>query len=55
MIPFSKIKGEYLNEFRIGTYPPAPEKQAQRYKKPKGFVEVTEKNTVSVQAGWRLS
>jgi hypothetical protein len=41
MIPFSELKGEYLNGYRIGTYPSIPLKQLPIYKPPRGFIEVT--------------
>ncbi len=41
MVPFSELKGEYLNNYRIGKYPTIPLKKLQIYKPPKGFIEVT--------------
>jgi len=41
MEPFSKLKGGYLNGYRIGDY---PKKKYKDYDNPKGFVEVTEEN-----------
>jgi len=44
MIPFSKVKGEYLTGYRIGKYPVIPLKNLSIYKHPSGFVEVTTEN-----------
>lgn len=44
MEPATKMKGEYLNGYRIGNYPPDKYKGRNNYKKPDGFIEVTEKN-----------
>ena len=44
MIPYSKLKGEYLNGYRIGNYPTIPLKQLPIYKPPRGFIEVTKDN-----------
>lgn len=44
MIPFTHLKGEYLNGFRIGTYPQIPLKNLVIYKPPRGFIEVTREN-----------
>jgi hypothetical protein len=44
MVPYSEMKGEYLNNYRIGDYPTIPLKQLPIYKPPKGFIEVTEEN-----------
>jgi hypothetical protein len=44
MVPYSRLQREYLNGYRIGTYPSAPFKQLSIYKPPKGFIEVTEEN-----------
>jgi len=44
MVPFDRIKGEYLNGYRIGKYPQTPLKQLAVYKPPRGFIEVTMEN-----------
>lgn len=44
MIPFKKLKGEYLNKYRIGKYPDIPLKQLTIYNKPRGFIEITADN-----------
>ena len=44
MVPFSGIKGEYLNGYRIGTYPTILLKSLPIYKPPSGFIEVTREN-----------
>jgi len=44
MVPYNRLKGEYLNGYRIGTYPSVLFKQLSIYKPPKGFIEVTKKN-----------
>jgi hypothetical protein len=44
MIPYSQLKGEYLNGYRIGKYPTIPYKQLPIYKPPRGFIEVTQEN-----------
>ncbi|MBU4486699.1 MAG: hypothetical protein KKD38_07195 [Candidatus Delongbacteria bacterium] len=43
-VPLSKKKGEYLNGYRIGNYPLKPLSNDPVYEKPKGLIEVTEKN-----------
>lgn len=43
MVPASKQKGEYLNGYRIGSYPAAL-KGNSAYQPPVGFIEVTDKN-----------
>ncbi len=42
-IPRSEMEGEYLNGYRIGTYPP-PRKNRPNYEPPEGFFEVTADN-----------
>jgi hypothetical protein len=44
MIPYSELKGEYLNNYNIGKYPTTPLKQLAIYKPPPGFIEVTQEN-----------
>lgn len=44
MVPFSELKGEYLNGYRIGAYPDIPWKKLPIYKPPRGFIEVTKEN-----------
>ena len=44
LMPDTKMKGEYLNGYRIGNYPPGKYKGRDNYKKPDGFIEVTETN-----------
>ena len=44
MIPFEELKGEHLNNYRIGKYPSIPLKRLPIYKPPRGFVEVTQEN-----------
>lgn len=44
MMPYSELKDEYLNGYRIGKYPSTPLKQLAIYRPPKGFVEVTKEN-----------
>jgi hypothetical protein len=44
MIPYSDLKGEYLNGYRIGKYPTIPLRQLPIYKPPRGFIEVTPEN-----------
>jgi len=44
MVPYRKINGEYLGNYRIGTYPTIPLKKLPIYKPPVGFIEVTEEN-----------
>ncbi len=44
MIPFKELKGNYLNNYRIGKYPSIPLKQLPMYKPPAGFIEVTPEN-----------
>lgn len=40
----SKMKGEFLNGYRIGKYPEKPLNDNPVYAKPKGLIEVTESN-----------
>jgi hypothetical protein len=42
-VPRSEMKGEYLNGYRIGTYPP-PRPNRPNYRPPEGFFEVTADN-----------
>jgi len=44
LVPIGEMKGEYLNGYRIGNYPEENYKGRSNYKKPAGFIEVTEKN-----------
>ena len=44
MVPFDRIKAEYLNGFQIGKYPQLAFKRLAIYKPPRGFVEVTPQN-----------
>ncbi len=44
MVPFSELKGEYLNGYRIGNYPNIPWKNLPIYHPPRGFIEVTKEN-----------
>ena len=44
MVPYDRIDGEYLNGYRIGTYPDKPLRNLEIYERPEGFVEVTEDN-----------
>ena len=44
MIPNAMLKGEVLNNYRIGRYPSTPLKQLDIYKPPAGFIEVTPEN-----------
>lgn len=42
-VPASRMKGEYLNGYRIGSYPP-PRRNRPNYEPPRGFFEVTASN-----------
>ncbi|MGD2217378.1 MAG: D-Ala-D-Ala carboxypeptidase family metallohydrolase [Gemmatimonadales bacterium] len=44
MVPYDALDGEYLNGYRIGTYPPIRYRQLAIYDLPRGFVEVTAEN-----------
>lgn len=48
LVPFNKLKGEYLNGYHIGNYPIAGDDDAiitnTAYHSPKGFIEVTPEN-----------
>ncbi|MFH1007934.1 MAG: D-Ala-D-Ala carboxypeptidase family metallohydrolase [Candidatus Latescibacterota bacterium] len=50
MIPYSHLKGEYLNGYRIGRYPAIPLRQLPIYKPPIGFIEVTRENEETLVA-----
>lgn len=45
MVPYSDLKGEYLNGYRIGTYPNSLFRNLAIYKPPSGFIEVTAENS----------
>jgi peptidase M15-like protein len=44
LVPYSQLKGEYLNGYRIGRYPARPLRGLEIYRPPAGFVEVTRAN-----------
>ncbi|MFC2174186.1 magnesium/cobalt transporter CorA [Acidobacteriota bacterium] len=44
IVPYSALKGEYLNNYRVGAYPAIPYRNLPAYKPPAGFVEVTDDN-----------
>ncbi|RLD52182.1 MAG: hypothetical protein DRJ05_17645 [Bacteroidetes bacterium] len=44
LAPLNKMKGEYLNGYRIGLYPDEGYKGQSKYKKPEGLIEVTGEN-----------
>lgn len=44
LVPRTEMKGEYLNGYRIGNYPEENYKGRNNYKKPDGFIEITEEN-----------
>ncbi|SNS52872.1 Peptidase M15 [Ekhidna lutea] len=44
LTPLSQMSGEYLNKYRIGSYPSQPLRGNQIYNPPKGLFEVTQKN-----------
>jgi hypothetical protein len=44
LVPFSHIRGEHLNGYRIGRYPERPLHGLAIYEQPVGFVEVTREN-----------
>lgn len=44
LVPQTKMEGEYLNGYRIGNYPEENYKGRNNYKKPEGFIEVTQEN-----------
>ncbi|MCK4941282.1 hypothetical protein KAS45_04250 [candidate division WOR-3 bacterium] len=44
MVPYTELKGEYLNKYRIGKYPTKTYKQLPVYKTPGGFIEITKDN-----------
>jgi hypothetical protein len=44
LTPVDKMKGEFLNDYRIGTYPESGYKNHKNYSKPKGFIEVNKNN-----------
>ncbi len=43
-VPYTQLRGEILNGFRIGLYPTKPLRGLARYNPPSGFIEVTRKN-----------
>jgi hypothetical protein len=42
MLPYGMVEGEYLNGYRIGTYPEKPLRNLEIYEPPDGFIEITE-------------
>jgi hypothetical protein len=44
LVPYDRLRGEYLNGYRIGRYPPRPLRGLDIYRPPAGFVEVTRTN-----------
>lgn len=44
LVPYSQLRGEYLNGYRIGRYPAHPLRGLAIYRPPSGFVEVTRDN-----------
>lgn len=44
MVPYSELRGEHLNGYRIGRYPVIPLKGLPIYRPPRGFIEVTPEN-----------
>lgn len=44
LTPSTELKGEYLNKYRIGSYPNEKYRGKKNYDKPLGFIEVTELN-----------
>lgn len=50
MIPYHRLQGEYLNGYRIGTYPAIPFKQLPIYRPPRGFIAVTRENEETLVA-----
>jgi hypothetical protein len=50
MVPYDRLRGEYLNGYRIGKYPTIPLRQLPIYKPPRGFVEVTPENEETLVA-----
>lgn len=55
LTPIEKKNGDYLNGFRIGTYPP-PLGEGGKYERPKGFIEVKKgTNDVQLSPHFKLS
>lgn len=50
MVPYDRLKGEYLNGYRIGSYPLVPLRQMAIYQRPRGFIEVTPENEETLVA-----
>jgi hypothetical protein len=44
LTPASRMRGEYLNGYRIGRYPATPLRGLEIYRPPVGFIEVTRAN-----------
>lgn len=44
MVPYNKLKGVYLNNYLIGTYPKRKNTNNPLYNNPKGFIKVTKEN-----------
>src|SRR4029077_6091006 len=44
LVPFSRLRGEYLNGYRIGRYPVRALRGLSIYRPPAGFIEVTRDN-----------
>lgn len=44
LVPYGKLRGEYLNGYRIGRYPATALRGRAIYRPPAGFIEVTREN-----------
>jgi hypothetical protein len=44
LVPYTQLRGEYLNGYRIGRYPARPLRGLAIYRPPTGFIEVTRAN-----------
>jgi len=44
MVPYDRLRGEFLNGYRIGSYPKMSLNMMAIHKHPQGFVEVTDQN-----------
>jgi len=47
MLPFARLKGEYLDSYRIGRYPKVPYEGLPSYRPPRGFIQVTRENELT--------
>ena len=48
MVPYNQLRHEYLNGYRIGSYPTVPLRNLEIYSPPRGFIELTKDNEATL-------